>query len=78
MTTSALEERLTLLEQEVRFLKQHLATGTREASPWWQEIYGVFANTPAFEQAMLLGQQYRAARDDQNPPAPDEAAHVPA
>ncbi len=63
MSTSALEERVTLLETEVLHLKQLLK---KTASvPWWEQIHGVFADTPAFDEAVRLGRNYRAA---QQPP----------
>lgn len=76
MTTQAIEERLTLLEQELRLLKQHLAESAHAGQPWWQSIYGMFANTPAFEQAVLFGQQYRASCDDRVLEEKDETKHV--
>ncbi len=76
MTSQTFEERLTLLEHELRLLKQQLAEGAQQGQPWWQSIYGVFADTPAFEQAVNFGQQYRAACKDVVPEEKDEMAHV--
>lgn len=60
MTTTSLEERVVLLEQEVLQLKRRLPTPTD--APWWEQISGVFANTPAFDEANALGRQYREAQ----------------
>ncbi|PDW02790.1 hypothetical protein CJ255_12255 [Candidatus Viridilinea mediisalina] len=46
-----------------RMLKQQLAQPA--IVPWWQQINGVFAATPAFDEAIHLGRQYREA---QRPP----------
>jgi len=49
---------------DVLYLKQHLnKAGT---TPWWEQISGAFADTPACEEAVALGRQYREA---QHPPA---------
>lgn len=56
MTTTSLEERVALLEREVLTLKRQLP---KVAAPWWEQISGVFADTPAFDEAADLGRQYR-------------------
>jgi hypothetical protein len=28
-------------------------------APWWERIYGTFANSPEYEEAMRLGRAYR-------------------
>jgi hypothetical protein len=72
MATITLEERVALLEQEVLRLKQRLPT--QADLPWWEQISGVFADTPAFDEASELGRRYREAQR----PERDEDADVSA
>ena len=72
MSTITLEERVALLEQEVLQLKRQLHTPA--AIPWWENITGVFADTPAFDEAVTFGRQYREAQR----PAADEDEDVSA
>jgi hypothetical protein len=72
MSTVTLEERVALLEQELLLLKQRLPKPTE--LPWWEQISGAFADTPAFDEAANLGRQYR---ESQRPPA-GEDGDVPA
>lgn len=72
MPTISLEERVALLEQEVLALKRQLRQSN--AVVWWEQISGVFADTPAFDAAMDLGRQYRESQR----PAADEDADVSA
>jgi hypothetical protein len=58
MTVLSLKERVSALEAEVARLKARLAA-KETAQPWWQKITGVFANDPAFDEAMRLGREYR-------------------
>jgi hypothetical protein len=60
MSSLALEERITLLETEVLHLKRQL--NQTASSPWWEHIQGMFAETPAFDEAVRLGRQYRKAQ----------------
>ncbi|WP_286393209.1 hypothetical protein [Pseudanabaena mucicola] len=32
--------------------------------PWWEEIIGVFANDPAFDEAIAIGREYRKSWKD--------------
>ena len=57
-----LEERVALLETEVLSLKRLLTPSTVSNQPWWQQISGTFANTPAFDEAVRLGRIYREAQ----------------
>jgi hypothetical protein len=72
VSTITLEERVALLEREVLQLKQQLPNPS--AVPWWEQISGVFADTPAFDEAADLGHHYRASQR----PAADEEADVSA
>jgi hypothetical protein len=57
MSNTEIEARLTALETEVAQLKAQQHTSAE--IPWWEEILGSFANDPAYDEAMQLGQQYR-------------------
>lgn len=72
MATETLEERVALLEREVLTLKRRLPRP--ETVPWWEQISGVFADVPGFDEAVELGRQYREALR----PVADEDAGVPA
>ena len=60
-TTSSVEKRLVALEQEVAKLKAQAKSGggATDSRPWWEQIWGTFANDPAFEEAMRYGREYR-------------------
>ena len=60
MTASTLEERVSILERELLALKQQLPKPAAE--PWWERIYGTFADVPAFPEAVALGRQYRESQ----------------
>lgn len=60
MATVTLEERVALLEREVLQLKRRL--NKPAIVPWWEEISGVFADIPAFDEAVDFGRQYREAQ----------------
>lgn len=59
MAARELEARVAALEAEMAYLKQKLDTVTKPAKPWWEEIYGTFADDPMYEEAMRLGREYR-------------------
>lgn len=64
MSTITLEERVAILEQELLALKRQLPKPA--GVPWWEQISGVFADTPAFDEAVELGRQYREAQSTKN------------
>ena len=59
MAFAQIEQRVAALEAEVTRLKQRLEAVTKPAVPWWQEIYGTFADDPLHEEAMKAGREYR-------------------
>ncbi|MEK6299955.1 MAG: hypothetical protein AABO41_04475 [Acidobacteriota bacterium] len=59
MAVASIEERVAVLEVEVARLKQQIEAVTKPSGPWWQEIYGTFADDPLHEEAMRSGREYR-------------------
>jgi hypothetical protein len=57
MSNTEIEARLIALETEVARLKAQQQTSAE--IPWWEEIFGSFANDAAYDEAMQLGRQYR-------------------
>jgi hypothetical protein len=53
-----LEDRVALLEAEVARLKSKIGNQS-PSQPWWEKITGAFADNPAYDEAMRLGQEYR-------------------
>ena len=58
MSKRTLNERVTELESELASLKQRLPL----EPAGWRSIVGVFADDPAFEEAMRLGREYRESQ----------------
>nr|WP_309692981.1 hypothetical protein [Armatimonas sp.] len=59
-----LEERVTLLEREMRKLRQPqitLDSGT-DNNRWVNAIFGAFKDDPLFEEAVKAGEEYRKAQ----------------
>ena len=68
MATATLEERVTALEQELAQLKQQLQAETLTVIPWWEQIFGTFANSENYDEAIRLGREYRESlrpKDDE-------------
>ncbi len=56
MAAETLEERLSAVETELRQLKQQLAMKTVSAADaGWQKIFGSFAESEGFDEAVRLG-----------------------
>jgi hypothetical protein len=60
---------LTVLEAVLQLLSHAVGHALE-----WEQISGVFADTPAFDEAVALGRQYREAQR----PAADEGTDVSA
>lgn len=52
-----LEAIIAILEVEVALIKKKLDKNAN--TPWWETIYGTFANDPMYDEAMKLGREYR-------------------
>jgi hypothetical protein len=60
MAGTSVEERLSAVEHELAQLKQQLATDKPQTTiPWWEQRFGVFANSEGYEEATRLGREYR-------------------
>ena len=59
MASAELEKRVKALEDEMARLKVKLENPASESTPWWKQISGIFADDPAFEEAMRLGREWR-------------------
>lgn len=57
MSTPSVEQRLAVLEAEVARIKAQLEG--KPKGDWVENIWGSFANDPAFEEAMRLGRKWR-------------------
>jgi len=63
MASTSVESRLTALEKELAQIKQQLQSNKIDATiPWWQQISGVFKDSPEFEEAVRLGKEWREAQ----------------
>ena len=72
MSNTELENRISVLEKEVAFLKQKIEKDEKPKEPWWKQIAGTFADDPIYDEAMRLGREYRLSQredyddDDEN------------
>jgi hypothetical protein len=71
VSTETLEGRLTAVEKELAELKQLVATNnSQSATAWWDRMFGSFADSEGFEEAVRLGREYRESlrpKDDGEP-----------
>jgi hypothetical protein len=58
VTNLQIEQRLAVLEKAVGELKAH-ARSNSNGRRWWVEDAARFANDPAFDEIVRLGQKYR-------------------
>ena len=55
-----IEERLSVIEKEVAHIKQQLTVDKPPSPPHpWDKVFGSFANSEGFEEAVRLGREYR-------------------
>lgn len=74
MAARTLEDRVTTVEQELERLKRRLDTDNAPPPAGWEQIFGIFADDPLFEEAVRLGREWR---DSQNA-LPEEEPDAPA
>jgi hypothetical protein len=59
MSPLELEKRVADLEAEMNYLKSLIPSSVANSLPWWDKIAGIYENSPVFDEAMELGNQYR-------------------
>lgn len=59
MAQTSLAKRVAQLEQELADLKRRIDEPKKPASPWWESLFGVYRDDPAFLEAMKYGREYR-------------------
>jgi hypothetical protein len=58
--SETLEDRLTAVEQELADVKRQLgANKCQSPTVWWETMFGSFADSEGFEEAVRLGREYR-------------------
>ena len=55
-----LEERVALLEQEMR--KVRAQSKNKDTRPWWERRFGAFKDDPLYDEAVKAGEEYRKAQ----------------
>ena len=71
MEATSLEERVAAVEAELAQIKRRLdGEPPVPPVPWWERIFGTFADSEGFEEATRLGREYRESLR----PKDDEAA----
>ena len=72
MAAETLEDRLATVENELAQIKRQLAAENPQTAPaGWEKMFGIFADSEGFEEAVRLGREYHEA---QNAEAGEEAA----
>ena len=70
-STETLDDRLTAVEKDLAELKHLLAADkSQRAAAWWEKMFGSFADSEGFEEAVQLGREYRESlrpKDDGKP-----------
>jgi hypothetical protein len=54
-----LQTRLERLEADVKEIKAMLQAQQEPKKPWWENMVGVFANDPVYEEIIKLGLEVR-------------------
>ena len=70
---TTIEERISRLEAEMEELRKArpvLASDT----PWWDRVFGMFKDSPDFDEAMRLGREYRESLRSSDEAPRSEAA----
>jgi hypothetical protein len=65
MTPQILEQRLANIEAELTRITSLLTTPSHpQLHPWWDNVFGVFANCPAFDEVEAFGKAWRKNQPD--------------
>jgi hypothetical protein len=63
MANIEIEKRIAVLEAEVALLKSKVEKkDDKNEVPWWKQRIGIFADNPAYDEAMRLGREYRESQ----------------
>ena len=63
MAATSINERLAVLEAEVAQMKKCLEPEQAQSPvPWWDKIFGTFANSTEYEEARRLGREWRESQ----------------
>jgi hypothetical protein len=54
-----LEQRVAALEEEVAQIKAERSDTESPSVPWWEQMFGVFADSEGFDEATRLGREWR-------------------
>jgi hypothetical protein len=54
-----LEERIAVLEDEMREVQAKLKMAHETQQPWWERLAGMFKDDPLFDDIIAAGQAYR-------------------
>lgn len=72
MATETLEVRLAQVEDELAQIKRQLAADKPQSGPaGWEKIFGSFADSEGFDEAVRLGREYRETQNAQGDEATD-------
>jgi hypothetical protein len=69
MSQTTLEERMTILENQVRELREAMH-GRSPASDWLERVIGSMKDEPAFEDVVKFGREFREAHKPADHQAP--------
>lgn len=61
MRTPELEARVAALEQKVALLSASQDNGSGPSHEWLRKVFGIYADDPEFEKAVLAGNEWRKA-----------------
>jgi hypothetical protein len=59
MAATSLEERICVVETELERLRKQLAEVKPQTTARWERVFGTFADSEGFEEAVQLGRKYR-------------------
>ncbi len=63
MAVETLEDRLAAVESELAQIRRQLAAERPQTGPaGWEKMFGIFADSEGFDEAVRLGREYRQAQ----------------
>ena len=71
MPLQTFEERLTHLEETVQALLS-TSENLKVKAPWWKRHVGAFMDSPYYENAMMLGEEYRKSQPKEDEEKSDD------